>query len=67
MNHDSITLISTEMSSVWTSYLNDSMSKYALAYFQKDPCSAVIFVHDLVSMDKEELMENKTKGDSYGN
>jgi hypothetical protein len=35
MNHDSITLTSTEMSSIWTSYLNDSMPKYTLAYFHK--------------------------------
>ena len=71
MNHDSITLTSTEMPSAWTSYLNDSMSKNTLAYVhrgvEKDACSAVIFVHDLASMGKEELMEHKTKGDSHGN
>jgi len=35
MNHDSVILTSTEMSSVWTGYLNGSMSKYTLAYFYK--------------------------------
>ena len=33
MNYDSITLTSTKLSSVWTGYLNGSMSKYTLAYF----------------------------------
>ncbi len=30
MNSNSVTLTSTEMSSIWTSYLNDSMPKYTL-------------------------------------
>ncbi|GAA3332547.1 hypothetical protein GCM10020331_093110 [Ectobacillus funiculus] len=33
MNNDNRTLTSTEMFSVWISYLNDSMSKSTLAYF----------------------------------
>jgi len=33
MNCDSVMPTLTEMSSVWTGYLNGSMSKYTLAYF----------------------------------
>ncbi|MFB9759299.1 hypothetical protein [Ectobacillus funiculus] len=69
MNNDNRTLTSTEMFSVWISYLNDSMSKSTLAYFYKVTKSSrhfVKFVHDFVLVDKGELVKNKSKGDNYG-